>query len=108
MKRNNLLIRLRRGLRTLPVDECVSHAGIILYRCAAVLRLISQLADNPPKPWHRGVVLWRYHGLCPWGPMTHDGAEREFWALSRSRLHDVIRTEPSSLNHPSDGCIHSE
>ena len=49
------------------VDECVSRARIILYRCAALLRRISLLADNPPKPWRRRVFLWRFHGLCPWG-----------------------------------------
>ena len=72
-------IRLRRRPRALLVDECVSPARIILYRCAALLRRISLLADNPPKPWRlrseasfsaqgrRRVFLWRYHGLCPWG-----------------------------------------
>jgi hypothetical protein len=43
-------IRLRRRPRALPVDEC----GLITDSCAFgfMLRRISLLADNPPKPWY--------------------------------------------------------
>ena len=68
-----IFIRLRRRPRALPVDECVSRAKNILCRCAALLRRISPLADNPPKPWRKRVFSWRYHGLCPWGSIIPVG-----------------------------------
>ena len=64
-------IHLRRRPRALPVDEAQALAKLL--RCSKLmLRRISLLVDNPPKPWRRRVFKWRYHGLCPWGSIPID------------------------------------
>src|SRR5512139_2169978 len=62
--------RLRGKPHALPAAECMSHAQALLGRYAALLRRIWLPAEDPPKPWRRGVFSQRGDRGYPWGLMV--------------------------------------
>ena len=72
--------------------SCPNH----LYPCVALLRRISQPADNPPKPWRRRVFSWMYHGLARGAPCRGGVYPRPRAVAVRFCSHAMQREEAMS------------